>query len=34
MRLGTVTIRRLFDLMQEPPPDNWWSSPLEMRVSF
>jgi len=34
MRLGTVTIRRLFDLMQEPSVDNWWSSPLEMRVSF
>jgi hypothetical protein len=34
LRLGTVTIRRLFDLMQGHPDDNWWSSPLEMRVTF
>ena len=34
MRLGTVTIRRLFDLTQDGPDDTWWGVPLEMRVSF
>jgi len=34
MRLGTVTIRRLFDLMQGPADENGWNSPLEMRVTF
>jgi len=34
MRMGTVTIRRLFDVTQDGPDETWWALPLEMRVSF